>query len=761
MQLTTWCRCSSISFVLLYPAARLAWKIAVSSSFFAALVISAASADVTNTVATATANASTDRRIPRPPPLDWALLPDTDANTVVAAGAVGQGPDLRRRLQRTGAVAGPDFQCVLARRGRLPQRRPQDPGVLAERGLDLRRLPGLAVVGGDLRRFDPAVAGVGHPAHPDLITQRGHHVAAAGSVELGHGLHDGWLTPPGPLPVPLEVDVDRLDLGDPLGVLHAKPPRHEQADGEAVLGRQGLTVHLVGHEGVLIQRIPDGERFGVAVRTAEDDLCGRGIDAARFRHDVPQAYAAPDRVADQVPADLVADALQRMRAAHRRHCLDVVVGQCQRLARLRGHLEPPAFRLEDRIESRRVLADGIELLIGGDLGRQALDTVKEGLGVCDCLPPGHSDPVGERGARERPGNEPEGPVEELAAAHRGIILRGRRTASSPYTSAKTRAYQTISSRTRPSRYAGETAADSASSRAWRYPAAGTRATIASWSSVTRDASRIVTASRPRRRGHALNAAPRIAQPITSVASIPQNPKGLAANLKRTMKKPKTCSGMSRVARSQRETATTGRPSVKTPRSISTATIVPAMPPAMNPRQMTVRARIMLRRRLQRGRGEDDVERLAVDHDGAVFGQIRPRRDLVVLRADVALELAQADITRGDVLPAAGLRVDRQVHVQVRPVRHLEVLKAQPALRPGPHDDRGPGPLVEVVGPHEAPAGHFARAGHGRLIDDAVQKERGTQIPGQRRADDYHRGQNPPPASPHELRHLDSRVAKDR
>src|SRR3972149_1417620 len=368
-QLTTWCRCSSISFVLLYPAARLAWKIAVSSSFFAALVISAASADVTNTVATATANASTDRRIPRPPPLDWALLPDTDANTVVAAGAVGQGPDLRRRPQHAGAVARPAFQCVLARRRRLPQRRPQDPGVLAERGLDLRRLPGLAVVGGDLRRFDPAVTGVGHPAHPDLITQRGHHVAAA--------------------------------------------------------GRQGLTVHVGGHEGVLIQRVRDGERFGVAVRTAEDDLCGLGIDAARFRHDVPQAYAAPDRVADQVPADLVADALQRVRAAHRRHCLDVVVGQCQRLARLRGHLEPPAFRLEDRIESRRVLADGIELLIGGDLGRQALDTVKEGLGVRDCFPTGHSDPVGERGARERPGNEPEGPVEELAAAHCGIILRGR------------------------------------------------------------------------------------------------------------------------------------------------------------------------------------------------------------------------------------------------------------------------------------------------------------------------------------------------
>src|SRR3970282_54571 len=40
---------------------------------------------------------------------------------------------------------------------------------------------------------------------------------------------------------------------------------------------------------------------------------------------------------------------------------------------------PPAFRLEDRLESRRVLADGIEPLIGGALGWQALDTVKEGL----------------------------------------------------------------------------------------------------------------------------------------------------------------------------------------------------------------------------------------------------------------------------------------------------------------------------------------------------------------------------------------------
>src|SRR3989337_1628351 len=153
MQLTTWCRCSSISFVLLYPAARLAWKIAVSSSFFAALVISAASADAANTVATATANASTDRRIPRPPPLDWALLPDTDANPRVAAGPVGQGPDLSRRLQHTGAVARPDFQCVLARRRRFPQRRPQHPGVLPERRLDLRGLPGPAVVGGELRRL--------------------------------------------------------------------------------------------------------------------------------------------------------------------------------------------------------------------------------------------------------------------------------------------------------------------------------------------------------------------------------------------------------------------------------------------------------------------------------------------------------------------------------------------------------------------------------------------------------------------------------
>src|SRR5262245_65458881 len=61
-----------------------------------------------------------------------------------------------------------------------------------------------------------------------------------------------------------------------------------------------------------------------------------------------------------------------------------------------------------------------------------------------------------------------------------------------------------------------------------------------------------------------------------------------------------------------------------------------------PRPVPWRAAV-LRAGSQRGRTEGDAEALAPDHDAAVAVEAHRARDRVVLRADVALEVAEVDV----------------------------------------------------------------------------------------------------------------------
>src|SRR2546425_3136837 len=162
-----------------------------------------------------------------------------EPDPVVPAGSIGQRGYLFFDLQLTRAVRRPHAQRVITGTTRRPDHRPQHPGVWPQRRLELRGLPGLPIVDGHLDRLDAAVASVGDTSQWDFLPYVVHHVTPLRACEFGHRLDDGLLAPAGPLPLPQDVGVQCLNFGNPLRVLHAEVPRHEQTDWESVFGSQG------------------------------------------------------------------------------------------------------------------------------------------------------------------------------------------------------------------------------------------------------------------------------------------------------------------------------------------------------------------------------------------------------------------------------------------------------------------------------------------------------------------------------------------
>ena len=122
-----------------------------------------------------------------------------------------------------------------------------------------------------------------------------------------------------------------------------------------------------------MHRIGERDRLRVAVGAAERHLHRRGGRASGAHEDVAQRHALPLRVADQIPAHLIADTLQRLQLLDRRHRPQFTKAEPDRRADQAADVQRPSGDLHHGIKSWRVLADDIELLIDRDLRGKPAD----------------------------------------------------------------------------------------------------------------------------------------------------------------------------------------------------------------------------------------------------------------------------------------------------------------------------------------------------------------------------------------------------
>src|SRR3990172_9635149 len=90
-----------------------------------------------------------------------------------------------------------------------------------------------------------------------------------------------------------------------------------------------------------------------------------------------------------------------------------------------------------------------------------------------------------------------------------------------------------------------------------------------------------------------------------------------------------------------------------------------------------------------GRAEKHAETLAVDHHGLEFRGVQVGRQRVVLVPDVTLEAG--DLKGAALVKLRGVsrrRMPGEVHIQIRTVRHFEILEAEDALAIGQPDHEG-------------------------------------------------------------------------
>ena len=164
-----------------------------------------------------------------------------------------------------------------------------------------------------------------------------------------------------------------------------------------------------------MQRFGHGEGFRVSVRAAEGNLNRFCPHPASLIEHVLEPHAAPHRIADQVAADVVADAFQGVRTLHRRQRLDLVIGERHRLPDEARDLQPPPLRIDDWVEARWVLAHDVEVAGGCDFRREPLDAVEQRLRECDRPLASRRKPVGQPEAAQRPNGEHESTVEQVPA----------------------------------------------------------------------------------------------------------------------------------------------------------------------------------------------------------------------------------------------------------------------------------------------------------------------------------------------------------
>ena len=131
--------------------------------------------------------------------------------------------------------------------------------------------------------------------------------------------------------------------------------------------RQGLPVHLVGHQHLVPHGALHGNALAITVLRLERHVHYSRLEP-RILKDVPERRPAPQRGAYQVSAHLVAYALQRDEPLDGRKTDQLLV--CQRLWPLHQacYLQAPALGVDHRVDE--VLRDNVELLVRRHLGRQ-------------------------------------------------------------------------------------------------------------------------------------------------------------------------------------------------------------------------------------------------------------------------------------------------------------------------------------------------------------------------------------------------------
>ena len=139
-------------------------------------------------------------------------------------------------------------------------------------------------------------------------------------MDAGDGLAGFVLGGTHPIAAHVLITLERLgedrDPPQPLHVGHAVPPRHDQAQGRAVLWQKGGAVHLVREQDVVAERIGEREgTFVVLLHLALDAVVGTGEgDLDRARPDPRLLEHTTERCARPFG---VSHRLEQPRLAHR------------------------------------------------------------------------------------------------------------------------------------------------------------------------------------------------------------------------------------------------------------------------------------------------------------------------------------------------------------------------------------------------------------------------------------------------------------
>ena len=168
------------------------------------------------------------------------------------------------------------------------------------------------------------------------------------------------------------VEGRELEIDDPLRGRHESVETgHDHANGEAVLGRQRLTVHRVGeHRVAPVHDRGDRRSRRPPVDRRALQLVGAGLHAG-FLEDVGERYAEPARVADELAADLVRHARERDVALDRATAQEIREVDLELAVDHAVHLQAP--RLGGHLRHARRGVDAVEVGVRRDELRYALD----------------------------------------------------------------------------------------------------------------------------------------------------------------------------------------------------------------------------------------------------------------------------------------------------------------------------------------------------------------------------------------------------
>ena len=136
--------------------------------------------------------------------------------------------------------------------------------------------------------------------------------------------------------------------------------------------RHGLPIHEVRDERALLHRLGDRDGVGVPVDRREHHVVGGRLDLGAVQQ-IAERHAGPHRRRDEVAADVVRDALERVRLLDRLEIEELVVGDRERRLDLPLDLERPAGDVDARLHERRI--HGVVILVRGDARGDPRDRV--------------------------------------------------------------------------------------------------------------------------------------------------------------------------------------------------------------------------------------------------------------------------------------------------------------------------------------------------------------------------------------------------